>query len=104
MKQGKKINSLEDVLKKISNKPKFKKKLEGVEVLDQLNSILGKNLQVYIVNKYFQNGIIYIYFSSSVLRSELSYQKQGLIDNINANIEQYRLEEKLIKKRLGYNI
>ena len=81
-----KINSLEDILKKISNKPKLKKKLDGVEVLDQLNTILGKNIQVYITNKYFQNGIIYIDLSSSVLRSELSYQKQGLVDSINHNI------------------
>tara|TARA_B100001029_G_C14951253_1_gene388924 strand:+ start:363 stop:656 length:294 start_codon:yes stop_codon:yes gene_type:complete len=86
MKRGEKINTLQDILKKISNKPKFKIKLDGVEALNQLNSILGKNLQSYIVNKYFKNGIIYIYFSSSVLRSEISYQKQGLIDNINANI------------------
>ena len=86
MKRRKKINSLEDILKKFSNKPKLKKKLDGVEALDQLNTILGKNLQSYISNQYFKNGIIYIHLSSSVLRSELSYQKQGLVDSINQNI------------------
>ena len=86
MKRRNKINSLEDILKKFSNKPKLKKKLDGVEALDQLNTILGKNLQSYITNKYFQNGTIYIHLSSSVLRSELSYQKQGLVDSINQNI------------------
>tara|TARA_Y100001968_G_C19123574_1_gene603109 strand:+ start:252 stop:545 length:294 start_codon:yes stop_codon:yes gene_type:complete len=97
MKRGKKINTLEDILKKISNKPKLKKKLDGVEALNQLNSILGKNLQSYIVNKYFKNGIIYIYFSSSVLRSELSYQKQDLIDNINTNIGTKTVKDIVLK-------
>ena len=97
MKRRKKINSLEDILKKFSNKPKLKKKLDGVEALDQLNTILGKNLQSYISNKYFQNGIIYIYLSSSVLRSELSYQKQGLIDGINKNIGRKIVKEIILR-------
>ena len=97
MTRRKKINSLEDILKKFSNKPKLKKKLDGVEALDQLNTILGKNLQSYITNKYFQNGTIYIHLSSSVLRSELSYQKQGLIDNINQNIRRKIVKDIILK-------
>ena len=97
MKRRKKINSLEDILKKFSNKPKLKKKLDGVEALNQLNIILGKNLQSYITNKYFQNGIIYIHLSSSVLRSELSYQKQGLVNNINQNIGRKIVKEIILK-------
>ena len=97
MKRRKKIDSLKDILKKFSNKPKLKKKLNGVEALDQLNTILGKNLQSYITNKYFQNGIIYIHLSSSVLRSELSYQKQELIDNINKNIGRKIVKEIILK-------
>ena len=97
MKRKNKINSLEYILKKFSNKPKLKKKLDGVEALNQLNTILGKNLQSYITNKYFQNGIIYINLSSSVLRSELSYQKQGLVDSINQNIGRKIVKDIILK-------
>ena len=97
MKRKNKINSLEDILKKFSNKPKLKKNLDGVEALDQLNTILGKNLQGYITNKYFQNGIIYIHLSSSVLRSELSYQKQGLIESVNQNIGRKIVKDIILK-------
>ena len=79
MTRRRKINRIEDILKNVSNKPKLKQNLEMVEVLDQVTTILGKNLQSYITKKYFKNGIIYIDLSSSVLRSELSYQKQELI-------------------------
>ena len=81
----------------LSKKPKLKKKLDEVEILDQLNTILGKNLQSYITNKYFQNGIIHIHLSSSVLRSELSYQKQGLVDSINQNIGRKIVKDIILK-------
>ena len=35
------VNSLENILKKIFNKPKLKKKLEETEVLNQIEEILG---------------------------------------------------------------
>lgn len=91
------VNSIEEILKKISNKPKLKKKLEGVEVLDQLDDILGSNLRKYVSNKYFQNGIIYIHLSSSVLRSELSYQKEGLKDSINKNLGSNLVKDIILK-------
>ena len=77
------VNSLENILKKIFNKPKIKKKLEETEVLNQIEEILGSNLKIYISNKYIKNGILYIHLSSSVLRNELSFQKEGIIDSIN---------------------
>ena len=86
------VNSLENILKKIFNKPKIKKKLEETEVLNQVEEILGNNLKIYISNKYIKNGILYIHLSSSVLRNELSFQKEGIIDNINN-----KLSKKVIK-------
>jgi len=86
------VNSLENILKKIFNKPKIKKKLEETEVLNQIEEILGNNLKIYISNKYIKNGILYIHLSSSVLRNELSFQKEGIIDNINN-----KLSKKVIK-------
>ena len=42
------VNSLENILKKILNKPKLKKKLEEIAVLNQFDIILGDNLKGYI--------------------------------------------------------
>ena len=86
------VNSLENILKKIFNKPKIKKKLEETEVLNQIEEILGNNLKIYISNKYIKNGILYIHLSSSVLRNELSFQKEGIIDSINN-----KLSKKVVK-------
>ena len=91
------VISLEELLKKMSNKPKLKKKLDGVEVLDQFDKILGSNLRKYVIDKYFNNGVIYISLSSSVLRNELSMQKAGLISSVNQNIGKKLVKDIILK-------
>ena len=91
------VISLEELLKKMSNKPKLKKKLDGVEALDQFDKILGSNLSKYVIDKYFNNGVIYISLSSSVLRNELSMQKAGLISSVNQNIGKKLVKDIILK-------
>ena len=91
------VNSLENILKKILNKPNLKKKLEETEVLNQIDIILGDNLKSYISNKYIKSGILYIHLSSSVLRSELSFQKESIIDNINRNVNKKIVKDIVFK-------
>ncbi|MAO71694.1 MAG: hypothetical protein CMD02_04190 [Flavobacteriales bacterium] len=91
------VNSLENILKKILNKPNLKKKLEETEVLNQIDIILGDNLKSYISNKYIKSGILYIHLSSSVLRNELSFQKESIIDNINRNIDKKIVKDIVFK-------
>ena len=91
------VISLEELLKKMSNKPKLKKKLDGVEVLDQFDKILGSNLRKYVIDKYFNNGVIYISLSSSVLRNELFMQKAGLISSVNQNIGKKLVKDIILK-------
>ena len=91
------VSSLEDLLKKMSNRPKLKKKLDGVEAMDQLDEILGNNLKKYVTDKYFKNGVIYICLSSSVLRNELSMQKQGLISSVNQSIGKKLVKDIVLK-------
>ena len=91
------VSSLEYLLKKMSNRPKLKKKLDGVEAMDQLDEILGNNLKKYVTDKYFKNGVIYICLSSSVLRNELSMQKQGLISSVNQSIGKKLVKDIVLK-------
>ena len=91
------VNSLENILKKILNKPNLKKKLEETEVLNQIDIILGDNLKSYISNKYIKSGILYIHLSSSVLRNELSFQKESIIDNINRNVNKKIVKDIVLK-------
>ena len=91
------VNSIKKILQKIVKEQKFKEKLDGIDILDQLDNILGNNLKKYIINRYFHKGIIHLQLSSSVLRNEISYQKKELIDIINRNIGQKLVKDIILK-------
>ena len=80
------VNSIKDIISKLMNSPKAKEKLVEIEVINHLEDILGDKLNQYITKKYFNDGDIHLYLSSSVLRSELSYQKEELILRINKSL------------------
>ncbi len=91
------IVDIKTVLKKISKNPKLKKRLEETEVLEKVNLIIGDNLKKYISNKYIKNGVLHLHLTSSVLRNELSYQKQKLIEKLNDNSNKNIVKEIILK-------
>lgn len=48
----------------------------------------------YTVKKFFRDGKLYITLSSSVVRSQLSFQKDALIEKINSLLEGDELYDK----------
>jgi len=88
---------IKTLLKKISKNPKLKKRLEETEILEKVNLIIGDNLKKYISNKYIKNGVLYLCLTSSVLRNELSYQKNELIDRLNDKSEKKIIKEIILK-------
>ena len=91
------VNSIKEILQKLVKKQKFTKKLDEVEVINQLEKIIGNNLNKYIISKYFRDGKIYLQLSSSVLRNELLYQKEELISKINQEIGKKLVKDIVLK-------
>lgn len=91
------VNSIKEILQKLVKKKKFTKKLDEVEVINQLEKMIGNNLNKYIINKYFLDGKIYLQLSSSVLRNELAYQKEELISKINQEIGKKLVKDIVLK-------
>ena len=89
--------NIKTILKKISKNPKLKKKLEETEVLVKVNLIIGDNLKKYISHKYIKNGVLHLHLTSSVLRNELSYQKQDLINRLNDKSNKKIVKEIIFK-------
>ena len=81
------MKRLQDIIITLMKKQNLDSHIDGVESIEILESILGDNCNSYISKKYFKDGIIYLYISSSVLRSEISYKKKDIIDQINSRIK-----------------
>ena len=48
----------------------------------------------YTLKRYFRDGMLYITLNSSVVRSQLSFQKEALIEKMNRILEQDELFDK----------
>ncbi|WP_025741458.1 DUF721 domain-containing protein [Aquimarina pacifica] len=85
--------SLQDILKNFVSDNNLQKGLDKVEVRDVWESIMGPAITKYTRNIRLERETLFVELTSSVLREELSYGKQKIIDNLNSE-----LGKSLIKK------
>ncbi|MDX1471364.1 MAG: DciA family protein [Flavobacteriaceae bacterium] len=84
---------LSDVLKDFIKKNKLESGLNKVDVAQAWKDNMGAGVNNYTKKIYFENGSLHVSLSSSVLREELSYGKQKIINMLNES-----LGEEIIKK------
>jgi hypothetical protein len=75
--------SMEEVLKSFVSDNNLQKGLDKVAVRDVWKKIMGPAITKYTQNIKLERGTVYIELTSSVLREELSYGRQKIIDNLN---------------------
>jgi hypothetical protein len=85
--------SIADALKEFVETNKLETGLNKVNVADAWASLMGNGVNQYTTSVHLERNTLYVQLSSSVLREELSYGKQKIIDLINEE-----LGKELIKK------
>ncbi len=85
--------SMEEVLKSFVSNNNLQKGLDKVAVRDVWEKIMGPAITKYTRNIKLERETVYVELTSSVLREELSYGRQKIIDNLNNE-----LGKALIKK------
>ncbi|TPN85292.1 DUF721 domain-containing protein [Aquimarina algicola] len=92
-KRNQEHQSISDVLKDFVTDHNLQKGLDKVEVRSVWEEIMGPAITKYTHQIKLERDTLYVQLTSSVLREELSYGKQKIIDNLNE-----ALEKPLIKK------
>jgi len=77
---------LSDLLKEFIKDSKLKQGLDAVNVKQTWENIMGKGVNAYTKEIILKKNTLYVWFSSSVLREELLYQKQKIIEMLNQEI------------------
>ena len=93
---AKRINdnvSISDVLKEFVEVNKLEKGLDKVNVADAWAKLMGNGVNNYTSSVQLERQTLYIQLTSSVLREELSYGKQKIINMLNEE-----LGKEIIKK------
>ena len=85
--------SISDALKEFVETNKLEKGLNKVNVADAWANLMGNGVNNYTNSVNLERETLYIQLSSSVLREELSYGKQKIINMLNEE-----LGKEIIKK------
>ena len=86
MKRNFEIKSLKSVLDNLIDKNSLNDGLNNVKIQSLWKKTMGVNVNSYTTEIYLKKKTLYVSLSSSVLRQELSYGKQKIVDLVNEEI------------------
>ncbi|WP_224484484.1 DUF721 domain-containing protein [Robertkochia aurantiaca] len=78
--------SLQDALKEFVSENKLEKGLEKISARDAWKNLMGNGVNSYTTAVELKGDTLYVSLSSSVLRNELSFGKQKIIEMINEEL------------------
>lgn len=84
---------LSEVLKNFVTDNKLQTGLDKIEIKNAWSSVMGKAIGNYTQSIRLEKSTLFIQLTSSVLREELSYGKEKIIQNLNTE-----LGRELVKK------
>ena len=82
----KETNSVRSIIQKITSNKLINGGLKKVFLNKIWSNVAGKNVSQYTENIYIKNHTLYIRINSSVLKQELYYGKDKIIDNFNQGV------------------
>tara|TARA_B100000614_G_C14555781_1_gene495473 strand:- start:2518 stop:2820 length:303 start_codon:yes stop_codon:yes gene_type:complete len=74
------------ILTKIFSSKALKKGIINVRIEELWKKVMGENVERYTQKVEYKNSTLYVYLTSSVLRSELSYGAKKIISLLNDEI------------------
>jgi len=77
---------IEDILKEFVKKNNLQSGLDKVNVRDAWVKLMGNGVNNYTTAIELKHGILYVQLSSSVLREELSYGNEKIVNMLNEAI------------------
>ncbi|MFD2914284.1 DUF721 domain-containing protein [Psychroserpens luteus] len=77
---------ISDILKEFVEANKLQSGLDKVDVKDAWAKMMGNGVNNYTTDVTLDRDVLYVALSSSVLREELSYGKQKIVDMLNESI------------------
>ncbi|WP_047546549.1 DUF721 domain-containing protein [Psychroserpens sp. Hel_I_66] len=77
---------ISDILKEFVEANKLQSGLDKVDVRDAWAKMMGNGVNNYTTDVTLDKDVLYVALSSSVLREELSYGRQKIVDMLNESI------------------
>ena len=78
--------SIKDIMQDVLQENKLQKGMDLVAIKEAWVEVMGKGVNSYTKNIQFKNGMLIVKLTSSVLREELSYGKEKIINLLNEKL------------------
>ena len=79
-------NPIGDVLKEFIQANNLQKGMDGINVRDAWNNLMGNGVNNYTREILLKGSTLYVELTSAVLREELSYGKEKIVCMINEEL------------------
>jgi len=82
------FQSIQELMSKVIEENKLKKGLNQVSIAEAWNNLMGNGITCYTEKVTLQNHVLIVKLNSSVLREELSYGKEKIMNMLNEEMGQ----------------
>ena len=89
--------SIGDVLKEFIEKNKLQAGMDKINVEEAWKSLMGNGVNSYTKEVVLKGTTLYVYLTSAVLREELSYGKQKIINMINEELRKEVIKDVILR-------
>jgi len=87
------FTTIKDLMQQVLNKNKLSQGMHQLEVTEAWRNVMGEGVWTYTEKVSYNKGNVTVYYKSSTIREEHSYQKERIIQLLNTY-----LKTNLIKK------
>jgi predicted nucleic acid-binding Zn ribbon protein len=88
---------IHEVIRDLLREMDIDRKLKEVSLVSQWESLMGRTVAIRTSQIYIRNRILYVYVTSSVLKSELLMMRQDIVDRLNENAGERLIEQVVIR-------
>ena len=89
--------SIGDALKEFVSTNKLEKGLNKVNVAEAWEKLMGNGVNNYTLSVNLERDTLYVQLSSSVLREELSYGKEKIINMLNEELGKVIIKKLILR-------
>ncbi|WP_223034037.1 DUF721 domain-containing protein [Hanstruepera marina] len=89
--------NMAEALKEFVETNRLEKGLDAVNVQDAWKNMMGNGVNNYTTAIQLKGDILYVQLSSSVLREELSYGKQKIIEMLNESLGKILIKKLVLR-------
>lgn len=89
--------ALSDALQQFIQENHLEKGIDKIEVRDAWMQLMGNGVASYTESVKLKNDILFVSLTSSVLREELSYGKQKIIEMLNEQLGKNLIKELILR-------